>query len=560
MDGRIIISLVFIALFILILIFGIREERESKKKMYKKVKNEYGKKRKITDKSVNLFEHHKKFLADNYCVDNITCNDIELNKLFSSVNHTKSSIGQEYLYYQLKRGRLSPKELEDFDRLVNFFSANAELRFSLLTYFESLGKNADIDIDRYFDKDKKRMDGSLAIHLLCWIFYIVAAILLYAYTGAGVIAVIFSISFGIFIYFGSKSKLTILIDSAFYIVKLVEVSKSVSKLVAKTDEAILDKLSADISEKATSVSKALTSYKYVSLSSTGSRNVLSSIVLYINMLLHLDIVLFRGIDKRLIEKEDDVRQLIDYLGAIEAALAIDSYRASLEVYCKPEFSNELVIKDIYHPLLEDAVKNDVSLSKSMLITGANASGKSTFLKAMALGTIMAQTICTVCASSYKMPMLRTYTSMALKDNVQDGDSFFMAEIKSLKRIVDARTLDADRVICFVDEILKGTNTVERIAASSQVTKYLVDSGVICVFATHDIELSALLDDIINNVHFEEGESESKEDVCFTYKLMEGPATSRNAIKLLGKLGMDADLVGKAQNMADRFETSREWAM
>lgn len=163
MDGRIIISLVFIALFILILIFGIREERESKKKMYKKVKNEYGKKRKITDKSVNLFEHHKKFLTDNYCVDNITCNDIELNKLFSSVNHTRSSIGQEYLYYQLKRGRLSTKELEDFDRLVNFFSANAELRFSLLTYFESLGKNADIDIDRYFDKDKKRMDGSLAI-------------------------------------------------------------------------------------------------------------------------------------------------------------------------------------------------------------------------------------------------------------------------------------------------------------------------------------------------------------------------------------------------------------
>ena len=103
----------------------------------------------------------------------------------------------------------------------------------------------------------------------------------------------------------------------------------------------------------------------------------------------------------------------------------------------------------------------------MLLTGSNASGKSTFLKSVALNAILAQTIYTVMADSYRAPYFRIYSSMALKDNLMGNESYFIVEIKSLKRIYESAD-EKVPMLCLIDEVLRGTNTVERIAASSQI--------------------------------------------------------------------------------------------
>ena len=113
-----------------------------------------------------------------------------------------------------------------------------------------------------------------------------------------------------------------------------------------------------------------------------------------------------------------------------------------------------------------------------------------------------------------------------------------------------------RVLCFVDEVLKGTNTVERIAASSEILKSLVRDNVICFAATHDVELTEMLEAYYTNYHFEEDMKD--DDVKFSYRLMQGPASTRNAIKLLKIMGYDESITSSAEERAEIFENKGVW--
>ena len=131
------------------------------------------------------------------------------------------------------------------------------------------------------------------------------------------------------------------------------------------------------------------------------------------------------------------------------------------------------------------------------------------------------------------------------------------EIKALKRIVNAAEINAKNpLLCFVDEVLRGTNTVERIAASTQILEKLSENNVICFAATHDIELTHLLENKYDNFHFEE--EVKKGDVLFSYRLLGGRAHTRNAIKLLEIIGFSKDIINKADNMANSFLKTGEW--
>ena len=199
----------------------------------------------------------------------------------------------------------------------------------------------------------------------------------------------------------------------------------------------------------------------------------------------------------------------------------------------------LIVKDVYHPNITNAVPNSINVNKNILLTGSNASGKSTFLKTIAINAILSQSIDTSVSKEYRAPVFRIYSSMSLKDNLEGHDSYYIVEIKALKRILDSIDYDEKPVLCFVDEVLRGTNTVERIAASSQILKSLCGRSVLCFAATHDIELTRMLDN------------------CF-YKLQEGPTKTRNAIKLLKSIGYDGKIIKAADDTANQFLQTGNW--
>ena len=112
------------------------------------------------------------------------------------------------------------------------------------------------------------------------------------------------------------------------------------------------------------------------------------------------------------------------------------------------------------------------------------------------------------------------------------------------------------VLCCIDEVLRGTNTVERIAASAEILRCFAGRNVLCFAATHDLELTSLLGDVFDNYHF--SEEIKNGDVRFSYRLQSGPSTTCNAIALLGALGYDRTLVDSARTRADRFLAEGRW--
>lgn len=292
---------------------------------------------------------------------------------------------------------------------------------------------------------------------------------------------------------------------------------------------------------------------------------------YGKMLIHVDLIAYNQIVDLVQKAEPVIWDMIETLGQLECGLAIASFRQCLGRWCEPEFAANLPEdpavsesrkwylygQDLYHPLVDRAVPNSVHADRSQLITGSNASGKSTFLKTVALGAVLAQTIYTVAGDWYRAPFYQIYSSMALKDDLSGGESYYMVEIRSLKRILD-RGQDALPVLCFVDEVLRGTNTVERIAASTQILKSMTQMNILCFAATHDGELTYLLEDSYENGHFSETITEG--DIFFSYQWKPGRAVGRNALQLLGLMGYDPIVLQEARDMAERFDRTGTWSL
>ncbi|MBP3296251.1 MAG: hypothetical protein J6M27_06695, partial [Lachnospiraceae bacterium] len=193
---------------------------------------------------------------------------------------------------------------------------------------------------------------------------------------------------------------------------------------------------------------------------------------------------------------------------------------------------------------------------SMLLTGSNASGKSTFLKTVALNQLLSQTLYFACADEFHADFHRIYTSMSLRDDLEHQESYFMVEIRAMQRILEAGRREGAKIACFVDEVLRGTNTVERIAASTEILKYMAQQGYFCAAATHDIELTSLLEDVYENYHFSEEIKDG--DVLFNYRLQEGKAQTRNAIRLLSVMGYEESIIEQAEALAETFLKEGVW--
>ena len=199
-----------------------------------------------------------------------------------------------------------------------------------------------------------------------------------------------------------------------------------------------------------------------------------------------------------------------------------------------------------HPLLppERRVANDVEVGPRgtlLLITGSNMSGKSTLLRAIGLNIVLAEAGAPVCAAAFTMPPAALYTSIRVQDSLEHGMSYFMAALARLKAIVDAaeRRNERGRVLVYLlDEVLQGTNSVERGIAVCAVARHLLDAGAIGAMTTHDLALAheEPMASAARLVHFTE-HVEPDGRMTFDYRLRTGLATSRNALRLMQLIGI-----------------------
>ncbi|MBX3423836.1 MAG: hypothetical protein KF752_19950 [Pirellulaceae bacterium] len=219
---------------------------------------------------------------------------------------------------------------------------------------------------------------------------------------------------------------------------------------------------------------------------------------------------------------------------------------------QPEYL--LDARQLGHPLIAASkrVVNDVQLTgigPLLLITGSNMAGKSTFIRAVGVNLLLARTGSPTCAAYLAVPIYELASSIRIRDSLQDGVSFYMAELNRLKTIVDTARQHSQpeqpRLFFLLDEILQGTNSRERQIAVSRVLQQLINLGAVGLLSTHDLELAkvAPLSELAQVVHFREyfeSDASGRQVMRFDYRLRPGATPTTNALKLLSIVGLDPD--------------------
>lgn len=508
------------------------------------------------------FERIRKYFDALDCkdyIDDITWNDMGMDNVFKSMNYTQSSIGEDCLYNRVRCMGYTNEELKEFDRVVEFLHKNPEKCKELMEQFAAIGRTKSISVYEFIHNLTDLGKRKSTKHYIMAGGLIAAIGTMLIEPVIGIFAAIVMVCINVIQYYRSKAEVENYFVCCGYLMGVLDYGKDIGQI--KNEE--LKQYNDEILKICNELS-GITKRMFLLGSNNMSGSLIDIIMEYVRMLFHVDLIKFNTVLVKTIENIDKIDRLYEILGYIESACAVAYYRAYLEgcygYFSKPDFKLDKGIEtqEIYHPLIDEPVTNSITESKGVLLTGSNASGKSTFLKTIGINAILSQTIYTCSSKSFAIKRCKVYSSMSLKDDLENNESYYIVEIKALKRIIDA-SKRGEEIICFVDEVLRGTNTVERVSASTEILKSFADGkidNVLCFAATHDIELTHLLEEWYSNYHFEERIED--DDVLFNYKLNEGRATSRNAIQLLKVIGYDNDIIDAARKRADKFTSTGKY--
>ena len=515
--------------------------------------------REYTQEELESISHYaRRHEGEPFMIDDITWNDLQMDEIFIRMNNTLSSCGEDVLYQMLRQPQMHREVLEERERLIAYFQTHEEERIQVLTRVKEVKKIWKMSIADYIDalKDVDRTGRAKYPMLAGLSVAAIIATLIKPIPCMFLLLLMLCVS--AMVHTRDSKKIEPYLNCFVCILRLLRAADQFEKLDNPVIQTYLDRI-----REGRKKMKSFCRGAFLVASTNSVQDGLEAIVVsYLRIIFQVDFIKFYSMLKHVEGNEVIIEDMYQAIGELDALIAVASFRESLPYYSLPEFTEtdnaegaSLEVEELYHPLIADPVVNGIRMQRGVLITGSNASGKSTFLKTIAINTILAQTVHTCIAKQHRGSFLKVLTSMALRDNLAGGESYYMVEIRSLKRILE-ECEKPEPVLCIVDEVLRGTNTIERIAASSQILHSLAKPKVLAMAATHDIELSYILEKEYDNYHFEEEIQEK--DVVFDYKLRTGRAMTRNAIRLLAMIGYDPKIIEAAQESAKQFEETCVW--
>lgn len=483
---------------------------------------------------------------DPFLVDDTTWDDLDMDAVFKRINLGLSNSGEQYLYYLLHAPAQGREELARRRALVALMEREHHLRERLHYLLAGLGRRSNVHVF-----DLLQLEGTSFQNLFLYVGLaagLLLSILLLAVTYNRwfllLSVTIAAVNLGV--HLRRRGKEAWKINTIQYCAAMAATLK---KLCGWGEDKLEPYL---ISAREPLRRLQRLGGLGVFWTGGGFFEVLSNFLL-------LDLILFEIQKSDLSQYQREFLEIHRSLGELDAAICIASYRKSVPRSTVPdvEFSSGppfLLCKEVVHPLIEHCVPNSVDMRTSILLIGSNASGKTTFLRALAINLILAQGICTALAEEFHCSALRVLTSIDIRDSLASGESYYTAELRSLRRVVDAVEEAGAPVFCCLDETLRGTNAVERISASAELLAYL-GGRCLCAAATHDVELCAILSQF-TLYHFEERIEDG--EMRFDYRLKPGYSTTSNAIKLLGLMGFPGEVVKRAEQRASHYLAYGEW--
>ena len=531
-----------------------------RKKWLNHVVQSYGKPPEVTyfsgdmDSVRSYFEYIKENQAqDEFFVDDTTWTDLDMDSVFQRINLGLSNSGEQYLYYLLRRPSASESEFQRRARTIRLIQEHPELREKLLCLFAQLGRRSNVNIYELFHLESTNFKKLLGyLFLVCLLIAsIVFAAVIRSVGSVMMVLLLLCLNTVISSVLSRKmeSEERWKMTTVDYCVCMIH---TVRRLFQIKQDALAEYL--EPSKPAFQKNRRL-------LRLGTSSAMKDDAYALLNSTLFLELILYELRKNFLFARQNDFLVIHQVIGQLDAAISIASFRESLPSYTVPsvDYSAEnlyVFFDDLIHPLIPDCVPNSLQMDAPILLTGSNASGKTTFMRTVAVNLILAEGICTALAARFQTSYVRVITSIDILDNIFAGDSYYISELKSIRRILNAvAATPSPPVFCCLDEVLRGTNAIERIAASSEILRYLGDSAL-CMAATHDIELCSILEKFAL-YHFEE--IIVQDEMSFDYKLKPGYSLTSNAIKLLSVMDFPQVVITQAQKRVDFFRENQSWS-
>lgn len=266
----------------------------------------------------------------------------------------------------------------------------------------------------------------------------------------------------------------------------------------------------------------------------------------LDVLLQWDLQQAIALEKWKLQNQRIVMQWFTALGEFEAINSLATLSFNHPQWTYPVIKEEHFFiegKAVGHPLIpaEKRVSNPIKIENErqlILVTGSNMAGKSTYLRSIGVNTVLAMAGAPVCARYFCLSPVQVISSMRIEDNLEESTSTFYAELKKLKTIID-KVNSNEKVFILLDEILRGTNSLDRHTGSKALIRQLIRHKAACIIATHDIELAKMHQDYPENlINFHFDVQVNKDELYFDYLLKEGICNSLNASILMKKIGIE----------------------
>ena len=458
-----------------------------------------------------------------------TCNDLDFNELFMFVDRTTSKIGQQFLYNTLRTIPSNNDKFTEQEKLIQKITNDSNLRLYIQLQLDKLTRESSYFITTLFqDEHLKKPKWFFIIPLLS--FSSLMALLLIPFTPQFFFVLLGVMIINLFIHYWNKQNLHEYLGTISQLLILIRVVKKLLKC------KILKEIDEDVFESISSIEKIRSHMSFFKLEVQVQTDFGTAFLTFLELfkaLFLLEPLLLFGVLKRLDTKRREIENVFSFVGYVDSLVSISSLRHGLKSFCLPQIKNNHKIieaTEIYHPLIIDCVSNSIKVDgNSILLTGSNMSGKTSFIRTIGLNLITGLTINTCFAQKLCFPRLKIFSAIRLSDDLMNDKSYYFEEVLTIKEMIE-NSQTKESSLFLLDEIFKGTNTIERISAGRAVLSYLNNESNIVFVSTHDIELAELLKDTFNLYHFSEQVDDKTVD--FDFRLKEGKLKNRNAIKIL----------------------------
>jgi len=518
-------------------------------KMIIEIKSDWGKeiKKKRKLEQINkvfkrIVEHRNKSSKEFY-IDDQTWLDLNGDGIYKKLERSYSFLGEIGMYFMLRYPLLDKKKILRRKDKIKWFENNKKKREEIQFAFANLGTDKDYLLSSYIFKENKiemHKNDEMAIAVCSKLFLVIPLVWFFKSPGAAVIYTVLLFVLNMLLSLKLKGEVEGNAPIFSLMGKMIIYGNKIAKQISGEKE-----FEEEFSQLQSLLKKCDVIRKNSSLmvkSEVPGNELTDMLTEYVNILtLNNHRKMAKGI-KYINKYEEELIEIFMQLGEIEGLIAVGSYRKNVS-YCLPEFIEENNSKidavEIYHPLVKNCVQNTINIAQGIIITGSNMSGKSTFLRTIGLCQLFSQTIITVPGKNFKTGLMKIISSIDIHDDINNKKSYYFVEVENLFRIIEESSKGVP-VLALVDEILNGTNPVDRIAAATGILKYLEKHMCVPIVATHDMELTDNLKDRYNCYYFtEKVEGNGME---FDYKINEGVSDSRNAIKLLKVVGYPQEIL------------------